>query len=354
MKVGVVLKGVTIAFVLLVGTMGVVVCSQASDAQGVKRSAAIAPPVFRKGNVDSILSGIKSKDDEVFWDAQDFQGISKVSFNFLTAPAVGQPAPGILIIGVEPNGSAFALTEKGRFQVTDNPPKISSRFASVVWVPSARSYHLTANLGSGFKADLWFKGHPGAGMLGMDWDGQSVSWVQAIGAGRANGTVTFPNSKQSTTITNWGGEEETEYGTYEIFPASIHSKVIHIGYDYTQSDNPDGSEDALNAYPEKGGGWQGVLVHTSAEGKVTECLPKVQLLNWHKDPSTGFDYPLTITAECGTLSMSWQTSTLESEVYPLAEGFLVSDGIGESSVPGSVAVVQDLRDRGYFGQVPAG
>jgi hypothetical protein len=85
---------------------------------------------------------------------------------------------------------------------------------------------------------------------------------------------------------------KTEYGTYELGGGPL-APAIHIGYDYVESDNPDGSEDALDAFPELDGVWRGILIHTSVSGQVTECEQNVTLSNWYTDPTTGYDYPLS-------------------------------------------------------------
>lgn len=217
------------------------------------------------------------------------------------------PTPEILVLGVFANGQQFTVLIPTVFTSSTNPPSIDSLAGYVTRVPSADAYHVVVNdaLAVGLQfahglgivnADLWFSGHPGGATLPADWDGQTSYWTQSIGAGVANGTVTFPGDSSPATVNRWGGEQETEYGTYELGPGPFPLTLVnHIGYDYAESDNPDGSADALDVFPELDGVWRGILTHTSAAGIVTECEPSqsggLTLSDWYTDPVTGYDYP---------------------------------------------------------------
>jgi len=326
-------------------------------------SAAEPPTPLGVGWTAGVVAGVDAVDNQVFFDAQDLHSPAKVTFNFITTPmTLGSTTPVLIVLGVLPSGKQFLLPVPTTYTTSDSPPSIYSPVGHVTWVSSAQAFHLVvADAVSGFSADLWFAGHPGGATLPADWDGQTSYWVQSIGAGKVNGTVSFPGYSSPTTVADWGGEEETEYGTYELGPGPIPpTGLAHIGYDYAQSDNPDGSADALDVFPELDGGWRGILVHTSASGQVTECEPSqaggIRLSNWHTDSTTGYVYPLVMSASCGSLSITWVTTPAQTEipVQGQLDGFLVSDSAGVSSVPGSVAAMQHLRDNGHFDQMPAG
>ena len=107
------------------------------------------------------------------------------------------------------------------------------------------------------------------------------------------------------------------------------------------------------------GVWRGILAHISASGAVTECEPsgpnQITLSNWTATAAPGFQYPQVVSASCGSLSMTWtadRTTIVGAE--ELLDGFETTNTAGHSSVPGAVAIMQHLRDRGSYGQTPCG
>src|SRR6266851_2433901 len=314
------------------------------------------------GTTSSIVVGVNAPDNEVWWGTQDPNSPAKVFFSFNTTPALGIPTPALIALGRTPGAQWYGGAATAAFTTSDNPPSINSAFGSVSWVPSAQAFHLVVTeqtqLGvvGNLSADLWFAGPAGGAGLPSIWDGQTSYWTQAVGTGHVNGTVTFPGSTVATTVTNWTAEQETEYGTYQLGPGPQPAPAIHIGYDYATSYNPDGSTDTMDVFPEFDGVWRGILTHTSAAGVTTECAdPKGRLSNWYADPG-GFSYPLSVELTCGTTTITWTTTPAGSQVlYNVnqTDGFALTNSAGVSSVPGSVAYMQHIRDTGYWGQTPA-
>ena len=312
---------------------------------------------FRVGTFGDIVAGVNEEDNQVFWTAQDLHRPAKAAFSFNTTPALGV-GPHLLLIGIKPDGNLYESAFPTRFTTSDDPPSIHSALGSVVFDPVQQAFHMTVDVPLFFSCDLWFKGHPGGATVPTIWDGQTSYWIQSIGAGTVNGTIRFPGSLKTTTVTDWGGEQETQYGTFQLGGGLNPLKDSpHIGYDYAASDNPDGSEDVLYVFPELSGVWRGILVHTSADGVVTQCEPsgphEVTLSNWTTDPLTRYHYPQTVSASCDSLAMTWTvdwTNVLGAEGH--LNGFETTDSTGHSSVPGSVAALQHLRDTGYYGETP--
>jgi hypothetical protein len=345
--------------------------SVAALAPGVAR--AVEPPtVFGRGASDSFIRGWDALDNQPWWGAQDLHSKAKLFVSFITTPSNGVAYPHMLVVGVLPSGQEFGGMWPTQFTKTDGPPSISSPVASVAWVPSRSAYHLTVDMPGIFTApgpltaDLWFKGHPGAAAMPTVWDGQTSFFPQTIGAGTANGTIAFPGVLQPITAKNWGADAETEYGTY-LTGTDVYRQADHIGYEWAESQNPNGSADFLLAFPEEDGVWRGMLSHTSATGKVTECEPNVALSGWTTDAGqqppnvTGFYYPQTISASCATsspskpcLSMTWFMKADDALVLPMAT-YSFADAIGSvsSTVPGAVGWIQHFREKGSMGPGPA-
>ena len=162
-----------------------------------------------------------------------------------------------------------------------------------------------------------------------------------------------------TIVTNWGAEQETQSGTFELgatplFPAP------HNGYYYAQSVNTDGSATTLYVFPELDGTTRGILTTTTARGQVLECEPsgpgQMTASNWHTD-SGGVSYPLSLSAHCDDiytgheLTASWTTTPGGSHAFYLDEvlgGFASVQSIATS--PGaSAAWIQHVADDGHFG-----
>ena len=362
--------------VLIVSTVVAVAIGVASITDGA--SAVEPPTVFGHGAYDSFVWGANALDNQAWWGAQDLHSRTKlfVSFNTTTSN-LGIPVPHMLVIGVLPNGQDILGVWGAQFSETQNPPSITSSVGSVTWVPSKQAYHLTldmpgfvffAPLPGPLKADLWFRGHPGAAAMPTYWDSQTSYLPQTIGSGTANGTVSFPGLAPIKAV-NWGADAEPEYGTY-LDGTNAYNPPDHIGYEWAESQNPDGSADLLMAFAEEDGVWRGMLSHTTAAGQVTECEPNVTLSNWTTETRqlpgnpTGFHYPQQISAACapaGTsppanpcLATTWHLSPAAAEIGPFATySFTVAMGWATSSVPGAVAWVQDFREKGSTGEVPS-
>ena len=245
------------------------------------------------------------------------------------------------------------------YSISDNPPSLTSLAGSAVYDPARGAYHITLNLSLGVLADLWFSGPVGGSTDPTIWDGQTSLWNQSIGTGTVSGWIIFPGETTKTTVTNWGAEQETQSGTYELgelplFPAP------HNGYYYAQTDNTDGSATTLYVFPELDGAIRGILTKTTADGQVLECEPsgpgQVTATNWYTDPG-GVSYPLSLSAHCDDihtgreLTGSWTTTPGESNASYLDEvldGFVSVQSIASS--PGANAAwIQHVADDGHFG-----
>jgi hypothetical protein len=332
----------------------------ASFVVGSSNAAAAEPPtVFGYGTTGGILDGWNTPDNQVFWGIQDFQSPAKAFFSFNTTPALGVPTPLLLLIGVLPSGKQYVAEVPTTFTKNADPPAINSSVASVTWVPARHAFHLTVDVPVLFKCDLWISGVTGAAALPTWWDNETSYLNESIGAGMANGTITFPGSLTPTTVANWGAEQDTEYGTY-LDGIDAYKPAQHIGYEYAVSQNPDGSGDLLLAFAERDGVWRGLLAHTTAAGQVSECEPGITLSHWVTDAVTRFEYPLQVTATCTSprMSMTWYGSVsapwIVPEVVPFpVYSFTVADIPAHSTVAGSVAVVQHFREKGSFGIGPS-
>jgi hypothetical protein len=338
-------------------------------------AGAVEPPtVFGHGSIDSFVQGWNALDNQAWWGAQDLHSEAKLFVSFNTTPSnLGIPVTHMLVIGVTPSGRDFLGVYPATFTNTDNPPSISSSVASVAWVPSRNAYHLTVDMPAvfvftptpgPFTADLWFTGHPGGAAMPTVWDGQTSYLPQSIGAGTANGTITYPGLAP-TRVSNWGADAEPEYGTY-LDGTQAYNPPDHIGYQWAESQNPDGSADLLMAFAEEDGVWRGILSHTTATGTVTECEPDVALSDWSTETGqlppnvTGFYYPQVISASCTPphatkpcLALMLHRTAADTQIGPFPSySFTVAMGPAFSSVPGSVAWAQTFREKGSYGRVP--
>lgn len=346
---------------------------------GAAWAEAVEPPTpLTTGTPGDIAAGANAVDNQAFFNVQDFHSPRKMTFNFVTTPlSLAIPSPSLVVLGVDGAGHQFLSPIPTAFTHTTDPAGWSSPAGSVVWVPEKKAYHLVFHTaiasaipaGNPFSngtttgtvsADLWFSGHPGGGQDPSDWDGQKNYWIQSLGTAKVTGTVKFPDSATPVRVNDWPGEQETEYGTYELGPGPWPpSGVRHIGYDYGESSNPDGSTDTMQVLPEKDGVWRGILTHTSASGKVTSCEPsgpgQVKLADWATEPVSRMRYPRTVRVQCTGRSVTWHTTEAQTQVpyFSLAtSGFLTTDSSAHTDVPGSVGVMQHLRDAGSFGQTP--
>jgi hypothetical protein len=331
--------------------------------------AAEPPSVLGIGSRSGIVERAGQPDNEVWFAAQDLHGRAKLFLSYNTTPALGSPVPAIAVVGMVPAGDTALQASNGWFEepvpdplgytVSNNPPALASLAGSAVYDPARGAYHITLNISLGVVADLWFSGPVGGLTDPTVWDGQTSFWNQSIGTGTVNGWIIFPGEATKTTVTNWGAEQETQSGTFELgapplFPAP------HNGYYYAQSVNADGSATTLYAFPELDGAIRGILTTTSAGGQVLECEPsgpgQLAATNWYTDPG-GVSYPLSLSAHCNDiqtgreLTGSWTTTPSESNANYLDEllgGFASVQSIASS--PGaSAAWIQHVADDGHFG-----
>jgi hypothetical protein len=323
------------------------------------------PTTLGYGTRDGIVAGAGAVDNQVFWSVQDLHSKAKLLLSFNTTPAIGIPTPIMLAIAFLPNGRQVVSEAPARFTIQHDPPSITSAVGSVTWVPARQAYHLTLSMAL-LTADLWITGPTGAASLPTYWDGYTSFLNESVGAGTANGTITFPGSLPSA-VRDWGAEQDTEYGTYDDGISPLQAPN-HIGYEYAASDNPDGSADFLLAFVEMSSTpghpvWRGMLSHTSVDGKVTECEPsgpgEVTLSNWTTATTqlppnlTGFPYPQTVSAHCGALSKAWTTTPADTQVVPVAwYSMTVADSAVHSNVAGSVGIMQHFRESGSYTKTP--
>ena len=331
--------------------------------------AAEPPSVLGIGSRSGIVEQAGQLDNEVWFAAQDPHSRAKLFLSYNTTPALGSPIPGIAIVGAVPSDDMALQASNGWFEepdpdplgftVSNDPPSLASLDGSVVYDPARGAYHVTLNISLGVAADLWFSGPVGGLSDPTVWDGQTSVWNQSIGTGTVNGWIIFPGELTKTSVTNWGAEQETQSGTFELgavplFPAP------HNGYYYAQSDNTDGSATTLYVFPELDGAIRGILTKTTAGGQVLECEPsgpgQMTATNWYTDPG-GVNYPLSLSAHCNDiysgreLTGSWTTTPGQSNASyldVLLGGFVSVQSIASS--PGaSAAWMQHVADDGHFG-----
>jgi hypothetical protein len=331
--------------------------------------AAEPPSVLGLGSRAGIVDRASQADNEVWFAAQDPKSREKLFISYNTTPALGSPVPAMAIVGVGPAGDAALLASNGWFeqpipvplgyQVSDNPPSISSPEGSVVYDPARGAYHITLNLSIGVFADLWLSGPVGGLTDPTDWDGQTSFWNQSLGTGKVNGWIIFPGEITKTPVTDWGAEQETQSGTFELGATPL-LPAPHNGYYYAQSVNTDGSATTFYVFPELDGTIRGILTKTTAGGQVLECEPsepgQMTAADWHTDLG-GVSYPLSLSAHCDDiftgreLSASWTTTPGQSHAFYLDEllgGFASVQSIATS--PGaSAAWIQHVADDGHFG-----
>ena len=331
--------------------------------------AAEPPSVLGIGSRSGIVERAGQLDNEVWFAAQDPHSRAKLLLSYNSTPALGSPVPAIAVLGVVPADDTALQASNGWFEepvldplgfaVSDNPPSLTSLAGSAVYDPTRGAYHITLNISLGVVADLWFSGPVGGLTEPTVWDGQTSFWNQSIGTGTVNGWIIFPGEATKTAVTDWGAEQETQSGTFEVgatplFPAP------HNGYYYAQSVNADGSATTLYVFPELDGAIRGILTTTTADGQVSECEPsgpgQMAATNWYTDPG-GVSYPLSLSAHCDDvytgreLAGSWTTTPSESNASyldVLLGGFASVQSIASS--PGaSAAWIQHVADDGHFG-----
>ena len=331
--------------------------------------AAEPPSVLGIGSRSGIVERAGRPDNEAWFAAQDPHSRAKLFLSYNTTPALGSPVPAIVVVGVVPAGDTALQASNGWFgepdpdplgyTVTDNPPSLTSLDGSAVYDPARGAYHITLNISLGVAANLWFSGPVGGLADPTIWDGQTSFWNQSIGTGTVSGWIIFPGELTKTAVTNWGAEQETQSGTFELGTAPLFP-ALHNGYYYAQSVNTDGSATTLYVFPELDGAIRGILTTTTADGQVLECEPsgpgQMAATNWYTDPG-GVSYPLSLSAYCDDihtgreLTGSWTTTPGQSNASyldVLLGGFASVQSI--ASAPGaSAAWMQHVADDGHFG-----
>lgn len=331
--------------------------------------AAEPPSVLGIGSRSGIVERAGQPDNEVWFAAQDPHSRAKLFLSYNTTQALGSPVPAIAVVGVAPSGDTALQASNGWFEepvpdplgytVSNNPPSLTSLAGSAVYDPARGAYHITLNISLGVVADLWLSGPVGGMTDPTVWDGQTSFWNQSIGTGTVNGWIIFPGELTKTAVTNWGAEQETQSGTFELGASPLFA-APHNGYDYAQSVNTDGSATTFYVFPELDGAIRGILTTTTASGQVLECEPsgpgQATASNWYTDPG-GVSYPLSLSAHCNDiytgreLTASWTTTPSESNAYYIDEllgGFASVQSIAFS--PGaSAAWIQHVADDGHLG-----
>ncbi|MBF9071660.1 hypothetical protein [Streptacidiphilus fuscans] len=331
--------------------------------------AAEPPSAFGIGSTSGIVDRADQADNEVWFAAQDPNSRAKLLLSYNTTPALGSPVPAIVVVGSVPPDDQALQGSNGWFEepvpvplgysVSDNPPSIVSPEGSVVYDPARHAYHLQLNISLGAAADLWFSGPVGGLTDPTMWDGQTSFWNQSLGTGTVNGWIIFPGETAKTAVTNWGAEQETQSGSFELGAPPI-VPAPHNGYYYAQSVNADGSATTFYVFPELDGSIRGILTRTTASGQVFECEPsgpgQATASDWYTDPG-GVSYPLSLSAHCADirtgqqLTGSWTTTPTQSNAYyvdVLLGGFAAVQSVASS--PGAKAAwIQHVADDGHFG-----
>jgi hypothetical protein len=331
--------------------------------------AAEPASVLGIGSTSGIVDKASQVDNEVWFAAQDPHSRAKLFLSYNTTPALGSPVPAIAVVGVVPQDDTALQASNGWFEepvpdalgykITNNPPSLTSLDGSAVYDPARHAYHITLDISLGVIADLWFSGPVGGLTDPTIWDGQTSYWNQSLGTGTVNGWIIFPGELTKTPVTDWGAEQETQSGTFQL-GASPLFKAPHNGYYYAQSVNTDGSATTFYVFPELDGTIRGILTKTLADGQVLECEAsgpgQTTASNWYTDLG-GVSYPLSLSAHCDDiftgqdLTASWTTTPGESNAYYVDEllgGFASVQSIATS--PGaSAAWIQHVADDGHFG-----
>jgi hypothetical protein len=307
----------------------------------------------------------------VWFAIQDPKSRAKLFVNIMTTPgSLGSPTPALVVLGVTPTTNStwkslnnwfyLPIPLPSGFTTSTAPPALVSPLSSLSYDPQTARFHLVVQAAPFISADLTLHGPPGGATLPAIWDGQTSFWTQALGTGVAEGTITFPGSATPTPVHGWSAEQETQAGTYELgggIGGGVLSPSPHIGYYYGQADYPDGSASTLYVFPELDGSIRGILTHTTARGKTTECEPSqpggVHVSDWYTDPS-GLEYPLTISGRCAGLSLTLTTTPSASSAMTIAlpiDGFASEQSI--AAAPGATAAwMQHVADVGYLHRVP--
>ncbi|MDP9123443.1 MAG: hypothetical protein M3N82_02410 [Pseudomonadota bacterium] len=311
---------------------------------------------LRAANAQDVVSPLYPSCDFVWFSAQDPNGAAKLLITWQTASS---QMPSIAINVTKPNGSYANLStvvsapvvRTGLPSISAEPVDSSADRIDFRWVPSESAYHLTFTA-AGMSGNLWFRNNQvGAAMQPVQWDQQQVFWSSSIGRTDIDGSIQFVGDAQATTVTGWQGEEERMAGSFSLDPG-------HVGYEYAQTSNPDGSADQLFVFPQiSGGNWRGLLAHVEKSGELTYCEPDVvQLANYQKT-AEGYVYPGTVHAKCTARNLDLTYTVSTPQDFPLGPPGLATNSYpaytsmsaGSSNVTGSVGTIQHLRDLGYYG-----
>lgn len=315
------------------------------SSSGAAHAIEDVPTRLRPATVQDMTAGDYILDFGWF-HAQDPHGLGLFQFTYLNHGMAGVKWGYMNNLNVnDPQGNYQNLVEypASPVHVTD-APSIDSAIMHFAWDDEKQGWHLTYD-NMGAVADLWFTNtHPGAAMDPVDWDGTKVFWASSIATADINGRIKFPGHSEFTEVNHWVGEQERMAGGFLLGPG-------HIGYDYAQAGNPDGSADQLFMFPEADGKVRGVLAHTAADGTLTMCEPKsYEQTDWDSISSPAeqigpFDYPRTVSASCDDLSISFHVD--QPHLFPLnIQLSTTTMSQGHSSVPGSRATIQHARDVG--------
>jgi hypothetical protein len=337
---------------------------------------AVEPPTPLGFGTRDFAVGANTPDDQPFWEVYDPNSGAQVHFSFNTTPELGSPTPALAMLGAHPDGRQYVGAAPANFTVSHDPPSISSDVGSVAWVPAQQAFHLVVH-NTFMDADLWFTGPTGGAMLPAAWDAEQTYWEQSLGTGKVNGYVRFPGDLLPTTVTNWFGEQESQYGPFQIGTGPDPTAApTHIGYDYNVAAMPDGTTVVMYGIPELDGVWRGIITETDASGTTRQCEPPTftqgnyttlaaALFTGVVSPGT-YEWAQTVSARCtagdGTdLDYSFtyapETTTLASFADPL-DGFNTTDSLGGQVfksgqlVSGAKVAGQYLRQRAYYGETP--
>ncbi len=307
-------------------------------------SAAPPPTPLRQATIADMTANPQLLDFGWF-SALDPHGLGMFQLTFLEHGFAGTPATGLALNLNDPAGNySNNFDIPAAPMTTTDAPSFDSKAMHFGWDESKQAWHLMLN-DLGTVADLYYtKTQRGAAMDPVDWDGQKVYWAASLGTAKVNGTIKFPGHTEVTKVENWDGEQERMAGTYLLGPG-------HIGYDYAQAGNPDGSADELFMFPQLNGTTRGILAHTAADGTLTMCEPKDYTQeNWDqismpKGHIGTFPFPRTVSASCDNLSITFTVET--PHLFPLlAQLTTTTMSQGHTNVPGSRATIQHLRNVG--------
>lgn len=337
-------------------------------------AAAVEPPTPLGYGTRDFAAGANTPDDQPFWEVYDPHSKAQVHFSFNTTPELGSPTPALAMLGAYPDGRQYAAAVPTEYTISHDPPTISSPVGTVAWVPDQQKFHLTVHAVS-MDADLWFSGPTGGAMLPAYWDAEQTFWEQSMGTGTVNGYVRFPGDLLPTPVNNWRGEEESQYGPFQIGPGTDPTLAsTHIGYDYNVASLANGATVVMFGLPEIDGGWRGIITETLADGTVLQCEPQsltqsnyttlgAAMYTGIVSPTT-YTWAQTVSGQCDAgsqnLNFTFNYSPDTTNVLYATEvnGFNTTDSLGGTVssngqvLSGAKVAGQYLRARDYEGATP--